>query len=411
MPQLYGELSKLRSKANLANSVAEVDKVIDILTKAREEIATSSDPHLASITLTKLQNPITTGFERATDALRPVDKGQKAFSRALDRNFPSRALPTDYDAMADQAPLINRAIAMHLLREGQFGVATTFIAETESRGSEATPASSNQDALPSSILQNKFASMYSILSSIRTYDLIPAIKWAQDHSAQLETLGSNLEFELNRLQFIFLFKGGNPPKEVAMLTDEERGFVARDRALNWGRTTFSRFQARHMKEIQQLSSAMLFYANLHTSPYRHIFSDASVAQAFTDAGTSFTRDFCALLGLSSESPLYVAATAGAIALPQLLKYTSRVKEKRTEWTTEAELAFETPLPASMVYHSIFVCPVSKEQTTEENPPVMLPCGHVVAQESLQCLLKGHKFKCPYCPLEGTKSDVRQIEIF
>jgi hypothetical protein len=49
---------------------------------------------------------------------------------------------------------------------------------------------------------------------------------------------------------------------------------------------------------------------------------------------------------------------------------------------------EVPLPASRRYHSVFVCPVSKEQATETNPPKMLTCGHVIAQESLNRLLKG-----------------------
>ena len=39
MPLLREELRKLRAKANLSHAVAESDKLIDILTKAREEIA------------------------------------------------------------------------------------------------------------------------------------------------------------------------------------------------------------------------------------------------------------------------------------------------------------------------------------------------------------------------------------
>lgn len=52
------------------------------------------------------------------------------------------------------------------------------------------------------------------------------------------------------------------------------------------------------------------------------------------------------------------------------------------------LQIEVPLPANRRYHSVFVCPVSKEQATEENPPKMLTCGHVLAQESLNRMLKG-----------------------
>jgi hypothetical protein len=52
------------------------------------------------------------------------------------------------------------------------------------------------------------------------------------------------------------------------------------------------------------------------------------------------------LGLSAESPLYIAATAGAIALPTLLKMASIMKEKKTEWSTVNEL------PVSNLPHSL-----------------------------------------------------------
>ncbi|EHK96238.1 putative LisH domain-containing protein C29A3.03c [Glarea lozoyensis 74030] len=130
--------------------------------------------------------------------------------------------------------------------------------------------------------------------------------------------------------------------------------------------------------------------------------------AWDDVASSFTREFCSSLGLSAESPLYVAATAGAIALPSHVKYANIVKKKHTEWTTQNEFPVEIPLPRSMIYHAIFVCPVSKEQSTEDNPPMMMPCGHVVAKESLAKLSKGGRFKCPYCPNESQPKDAREI---
>ncbi len=210
-----------------------------------------------------------------------------------------------------------------------------------------------------------------------------------------EARGSNLEFELCKLQYVWLFgqaeSGGSPPNLSA--------------AFGYARAHFGRFQARHLREIQKLASAMVFAPNMGESPYASLFETDT---AFEDVAVSFTREFCSLLGLSAESPLYLAATAGTIALPRLIKFIGATRSKRTEWTTASELAFETPLPNSMIYHSIFVCPVSKEQTTDANPPMMLPCGHVLASESLQNIAKGVKFKCPYCPSEGRLEDARPI---
>ncbi|KAI1844786.1 hypothetical protein JX265_011323 [Neoarthrinium moseri] len=436
MEVLEKELEKLKDTAQLSNSLANVDKIIDLLTAARSEVERANDPHVTSLTLTKLQNPVQRGLDAVLDDLKVVHKGQVKFGKALEKALTTDkdtkgSLPEDHDPMAQHPTLINRAIAMHLLREGQFGVASAFIAEAQpqrpqssisqlqsqlsplSPSSVTSPTSPRSpepyeshltpmdelSALQSETLQSSFAEMYSILSSLKERKLLPAINWARSNCAELEARGSNLEFELCKLQFIWLFKG---PSVNGLPDTPENGRLG---ALYYARENFGRFQHRHIREIQQLSCAMVYASNLPASPYRSIFD---IAMAFDEVAASFTREFCSLLGLSAESPLYVAATAGAIALPQLMKFLNKVKGKNTEWTTTQEMAFETRLPKSMVYHSIFVCPVSKEQTTAENPPVILPCGHVLARESLQRISKGSRYKCPYCPNEGSVKDAKEI---
>lgn len=298
---------------------------------------------------------------------------------------------------------------MHLLREGQFGVASTFLDEVlENRphpipipGAPAPTETKEPDlsALRSQDLQEKFTNMYTILHELRQKNLLPAIEWARQNSADLEKRGSNLEFELIKLQFIWLFQGS----AVNGLPDDSSNGI--QGALDYARANFPRFQAQYLREIQQLVTALAYASNLSESPYGRTFRTET---AWDEVSSSFTREFCSLIGLSAESPLYIAATAGAIALPTLLKLATIVKEKRTEWTTQNELPVEIALPRSMIYHAIFVCPVSKEQTTEENPPMMMPCGHVVAKESLAKLSKGGRFKCPYCPNESQPKDARQI---
>ncbi|KAI1421874.1 CTLH/CRA C-terminal to lish motif domain-containing protein [Xylaria sp. FL1777] len=427
--ELQKELKKFNQASKLTGAIQDVDQLIDLLVSAREEVALANDPHATSLTLTKLQNPVSAQLDAINNYLGRVHKSQNAFHRALGRALKDTkgTLPTDHDPMASQTALINRAIAMHLLREGQFGVASTFIGEAQPQ-SETSQSSSQARHQPPSItisrpdtppdamitdadipsdltafqsqaLQEKFAGMYSILTSLRQRDLYPAIGWARANSTELEARGSNLEFELCKLQFIWLFKG---PLVNGLPATMDNGVSG---ALKYARENFGRFQQRHLREIQRLSCAMVYSPNLADSPYRTIFD---ISLAFEEVASSFTREFCSLLGLSAESPLYVAATAGALALPKLVKYTGINKAKNTEWTTQNELAFETPLPKSMLYHSIFVCPVSRGQTTDANPPIILPCGHVLARESLQKLAKGIRYKCPYCPSEGVVKDAKEI---
>ncbi|KAK4462080.1 protein RMD5 A [Cladorrhinum samala] len=421
----FEDISKL---PRLSAAVENVDKIIQLLSAAREQVAGTLDTHTAGPTMIKLQNPIKSAFESIENDLKKASAAHKKMGKALNESFPLKPLPMDHDAMADHVPLINRAIAMHLLREGQFSVASTFINEVQGSNSSkqrdtsadldetmdeaenayagrymsASPTPSDHydlSSLHSRELHNHFSEMYSILQHLKAKDLDPAIAWAGRNSAELEARGSNLEFELSKLKYIWLFKG---PAVNGLPDDDNNGFLG---ALTYARKTFSRFGARHLAEIQKLVCAMAYAPNLSASPYASTFATDS---AFADVASSFTREFCSLLGLSAESPLYLAATAGALALPQLMKYTQKTRAKGTEWTTANELAFETPLPESMLYHSIFVCPVSKEQTTDANPPMMIPCGHVLAKETLARLCKGTRFKCPYCPSEGLLKDARQI---
>lgn len=426
--ELQKELRKFNQAPKLTGAIQDVDELLNLLMSTRDEVAAANDPHTTSLALTKLQNPFSAQLDAINGDLGRVHKSQNAFHKALGRAFKETkgSLPTDHDPMSSQSALINRAIAMHLLREGQFGVASTFIEEAQpqsetsqsSRAENPTPSimisrpetppdamitdadiPSDLTAFQSQALQEKFADMYSILRSFRQQNLHPAIAWARQNSVELEARGSNLEFELCKLQYLWLFKG---PRVNGLPDDENNGPKG---AMKYGQANFGRFQTKHLQAIQVLCNTIVYERNIEESPYRNLFD---ISLAFDEVASSFTREFCSLLGLSAESPLYVAVTAGALALPNLVKWTSINKAKGTAWTTQNELAFETPLPKSMLYHSIFVCPVSRGQTTDANPPVILPCGHVLARESLQKLAKGPRYKCPYCPSDGAVKEVKDI---
>ena len=236
---------------------------------------------------------------------------------------------------------------MHFLREGQFAVASAFLAEAMTEPTKKLSPESVDiiggatvgqemavESLNSELLRRQFASMYYILEELRDkQNLLPAIAWAKANSTSLETRGSNLEFELESLQFVWLFTGGR-----VKCDESEIGGSCRV-ALGYARREFGRFQEKYLREIQRLVGAVAFGANLVHSPYRQIFHNQG---AWEDIAASFTREFCSLLGLSADSPLYVASTAGAIALPTLLKLQTIMKEKHTEWTTQHELPVSCP---------------------------------------------------------------------
>lgn len=269
--------------------------------------------------------------------------------------FKDRPLPsTEHDVLSEQEHLINRAIAMHLLREGQFSVAATFLSEISekkatmhthespsSSSAAATPESVsslfNLDEVPSPEIRKEFASMYYILSQMKEQrNLLPAIEWSRENREALEARGSNLEFELCRLQFVWLYHGESDTPVGNHIPGNWSAAMA------YAKREFHNFLPRYLREVQQLMGAMAFCPNLQGSPYSAIFNNSS---AWDDVAQFFTREFCSLLGLSADSPLYIAATAGAIALPTLLKLQTIMKAKRTEWTSENEL------PVGLIHRS------------------------------------------------------------
>ena len=50
------------------------------------------------------------------------------------------------------------------------------------------------------------------------------------------------------------------------------------------------------------------------------------------------------------------------------------------WASGEQLPVEIELGREYTFHSIFACPVSREQSSAENPPMLLPCSHVLAKQ-------------------------------
>jgi hypothetical protein len=414
MEALQKEHEKVWKTSKSTKVVDQTQDIIDALQKARDQIA--ADPTSAQVTLAKLQNPIKTSFDGLNTSLKETNAGHSKYARALNKMFEGKTLPNDLgDAFEQHHTLINRAIYLHLLREGLFDVATTFHGEAHTRRQEAEAVAEKMYTKPptdhplgldkslSEDMERQFASMYAILREMReNHNLAPAIAWSRTHSLALEIRGSNLEFELHRLQYVSLFLSS--PSETSTPTYPTPGQLA---ALTYAQTSFPHFHTRYLREITELLSAQAYASNLSESPFATRFS-TDTSTAWSEIATSFTSAFTSLLSLSATSPLHLTTTAGAIALPTLTKLQSIITSKKTSWTTGGEMPVEIPLPPSYQFHSIFVCPVSKEQATDANPPMMIPCGHVLAQESLMRLSKGARFKCPYCPGESHPSQARKV---
>jgi len=178
-------------------------------------------------------------------------------------------------------------------------------------------------------------------------------------------------------------------------------------AIRYARQNFPSFVQGQEKEVQSLMGAVMYSGTaLEQSPYGELLSPTQ----WQETADLFMRDACALLGLSMESPLTVAVNAGCVALPALLNIKQVMQQRQVSavWNAKDELPIEIELGGECRYHSVFACPILRQQVSDNNPPMKMVCGHVISRDALAKLAQGHKLKCPYCPIEQNPSDARQI---
>ncbi|KAJ8765543.1 hypothetical protein K2173_014665 [Erythroxylum novogranatense] len=268
---------------------------------------------------------------------------------------------------------VKQIIACHFYRQGLFDVSDCFVNE----------AKEPQCAVQ---MRSLFSEMYLILEALKNRDLEPALKWAAANSEKLKENGSDLQLQLHRLHFVELLQSRS-----------------KDEAITYVRTHVASI---HLSEIQKLMGCLLWAGKLDQSVYSQLLSSTN----WNAVADELTKQYCYLIGQSFESPLSVTIAAGFQGLPPLLKFMTVMAGKKQEWQTMKHLPVPVELGSEFQFHSIFICPVSKEQSTDENPPMLMSCGHVLCKQSINKMSKNSSkpFKCPYCPSDIDATECKQI---
>ncbi|NWX10521.1 RMD5A protein, partial [Caloenas nicobarica] len=317
-----------------------------------------------SLVMTQCCKRIKDTVQKLASDHKDIHSSVSRVGKAIDKNFDSDISSVGIDGcwQADSQRILNEVMVEHFFRQGMLDVAEELCQ----------------------------ADTLSLLCRVPLYLLVSS-RWAVSNREMLMAQNSSLEFKLHRLYFISLLMGG---------TANQR------EALQYAKN-FQPFALNHQKDIQVLMGSLVYLRQgIENSPYVHLLD----ANQWADICDIFTRDACALLGLSVESPLSVSFSAGCVALPALINIKAVIEQRQCTgvWNQKDELPIEVDLGKKCWYHSIFACPILRQQTTDNNPPMKLVCGHIISRDALNKMFNGSKLKCPYCPMEQSPGDAKQI---
>ncbi|EPY82072.1 protein RMD5 A-like protein [Camelus ferus] len=242
-----------------------------------------------SLVLTQCCKRIKDTVQKLASDHKDIHSSVSRVGKAIDKNFDSDISSVGIDGcwQADSQRLLNEVMVEHFFRQGMLDVAEELCQES---GLSVDPSQ-----------KEPFVELNRILEALKVRVLRPALEWPVlgIHKGEL------LEVPCGCRQ--------DSPELVLQL----------------GRINL-------VPDIQVLMGSLVYLRQgIENSPYVHLLD----ANQWADICDIFTRDACALLGLSVESPLSVSFSAGCVALPALINIKAVIEQRQCTgvWNQKDEL--------------------------------------------------------------------------
>eukprot|EP00760_Papus_ankaliazontas_P039359 PhM_4_TR9545/c0_g1_i2/m.34217 len=266
--------------------------------------------------------------------------------------------------------------------------------------------------------RQQYVELHDMLRCILDRDVAKPIEWCKEFLSQAEALqkrnGSSpdiprlhqdiltdgvadLCFELHWLRALSLVMGGRRSDAVE--------FVRREV------TPLTRSCRSKRSKVNQLLTSMVFMGGstqVPSAPYEWL-GPTSATKVWQRTALKFMVTWCARYQMADRPALELCVEAGHHVYPLLHKYMALPFR-----SDDAALQLES-MPRDLTFHSWVCCPVTHVLATkadDDNPPVLLPCGHVFSEHALRSLGRygSHRIKCAYCPLETDRSMCVRLKI-
>ena len=183
----------------------------------------------------------------------------------------------------------------------------------------------------------------------------------------------------------------------------------------------------YIKEISKLMAKLLFRKT--EKEKSEINTESKIEEKNKGKGNKeglefiknlFIETFLKLNHKSRDDTLNTILLAGRYVLPQVVESEEKLAKDKDKKNIEVDkeknqLMYSLELPEELIFHDIFVCPVSKEIASADNPPIRLNCGHCICKNSFDKIEKSgvrhNQIKCPICTQVGKVDEINKLDIF
>jgi len=369
------------------NLEVEIDKQIDAIEKLQRDIARNSVEERPDISRddSDLVRNVLTGVNKTVSKISKDHKECKMsvwkIGKAIDDSFLSGidifpGYNSDELLGQDTEKLIS-VILEHFARDGRLDICRDLVNES---GIDC-----QEDEIGAVVELNK------AVEALKSLDVGPALTWVTNNRDNLKKIKNttqiSLELKIHRLKFLDILMNGD-----------------RVEGLNYARKNFPSLISDQEPGVLSLMGAIMYSGSaLQESPYCHLAGPTE----WQDTADLLLKSACSILGMSMESPLLIAVNAGCMALPDII-LTNQIMQK----SGQEKVPVDVELSEEFSFHSVFVCPVLKQQVSENNHPYKLVCGHVISRIALAKLLKPglevYKLKCPSCRHYQNPAKARRV---
>ena len=313
--------------------------------------------------------------------------------------------------------LIKGMIVDHLIRKGNAKTVQKFIEESKLELSKLT----KEIVL--------FQEYYDIINDLNNHKINKLYDWCIKNKEILlknleeistnkskgenEILKNNIYFECVKYNYILLVQDNSKSVQdcVEFSRKHFKPFISNKICLDEISKLMSRLLLRKTNKDEDEKNIELKFPDK--------FDKIDLEKGWDYIKNLFIETFLKLNHKTKEDTLNTVLLAGRFVLPQVVESEEKLGKDKDKKSMEVDkeknqLMYSLELPEELIYHNIFVCPVSKEIASAENEPIRLNCGHCICKNSFDKIEKTgarhNQIKCPICTQVGKIDEIITLKI-